>query len=102
MLAFMLLALGPPRARALAVIPGTSSPTRPRFAVLVDAENTQHRAMASIVGEIATFGDATIRRCYGDFTNEALGPWKPVGLELSFRRINADSYAKGRAPRTRS
>lgn len=67
-----------------------------RFAVLVDAENTSHSKMKPVMEEIAKYGVASVRRVYGDFTKQQLSPWQKVTLDLSFRSVQAFSYAKGK------
>lgn len=46
-----------------------------RLAVLVDADNVDWRCAPLVFKEIATFGDATVRRIYGDFTKPNLSGW---------------------------
>jgi hypothetical protein len=40
-----------------------------RLAVLIDADNTQAAVIEGRLAEIARFGEATVRRIYGDFTS---------------------------------
>ena len=51
-----------------------------RFALLIDADNAQAKAIDAILTEAARYGDATSRRCYGDWTNTQLGSWKSDDL----------------------
>jgi len=46
-----------------------------RLAVLIDAENISAKIAAKLFDEIATLGEASIRRIYGDFSNPKLKPW---------------------------
>ena len=46
-----------------------------RLAVLVDADNVAPRCAPLVFKEIATFGDATVRRIYGDFSSSNLKGW---------------------------
>ena len=39
-----------------------------RLAVLIDADNAQAAVIEGLLAEIARFGEATVRRIYGDFT----------------------------------
>ena len=50
----------------------------PRLAVLIDAENASHRIAEALFTEIATLGEASSRRIYGDFSSPALVGWKAV------------------------
>ncbi len=43
-----------------------------RFAVLIDADNTSPRIAAGLFEEIAKFGEASVRRIYGDFSSPRL------------------------------
>lgn len=46
-----------------------------RLAVLVDADNVAPGSAPLVFKEIATFGDATVRRIYGDFSSSNLSGW---------------------------
>lgn len=50
----------------------------PRLAVLIDAENISPRIAQRLFEEIATFGEASVRRIYGDFSEERLKGWAQV------------------------
>ena len=39
-----------------------------RLAVLIDADNAQASVIEDLLAEVARFGDAIVRRIYGDFT----------------------------------
>lgn len=49
-----------------------------RFALLIDADNAQAKAIDAVLTEAARYGDTTSRRCYGDWTNTQLKTWKDV------------------------
>jgi uncharacterized LabA/DUF88 family protein len=52
---------------------------RPRkLAVLIDAENTSPQIAAGLFDEIATIGEASVRRIYGDFSGSRLKGWVEV------------------------
>ena len=38
----------------------------PRFAVLIDADNTSPQIASGLFEEVAKFGEASVRRIYGD------------------------------------
>ena len=40
----------------------------PRFAVLIDADNTSPQIAGGLFEEVAKFGEASVRRIYGDFS----------------------------------
>ena len=48
---------------------------QPRFAVLIDADNAQASAIVTLLGEIAKYGIASIKRAYGDWTTSRLNSW---------------------------
>jgi uncharacterized LabA/DUF88 family protein len=50
----------------------------PRLAVLIDAENISSRIAQGLFEEIATFGEASVRRIYGDFSEERLKGWAQI------------------------
>lgn len=47
-----------------------------RLAVLIDADNAQAVVIKGLLEEIARFGEATVRRIYGDFTSPTSSSWK--------------------------
>ncbi|NNU81295.1 NYN domain-containing protein [Halovulum dunhuangense] len=47
----------------------------PLLAVLIDADNTSHKHAGAIFEEIATLGEASVRRIYGDFSSPAMKGW---------------------------
>lgn len=67
-----------------------------RYAVLVDAENTQHSRMELVMEELAKYGATSIRFVYGDFTKQSLRAWRSIALDLSFRSVNAFSFTSGK------
>ena len=54
------------------------------MAVLIDADNTAPKWAEAIFEEIATLGEASVRRIYGDFSGPHLRSWekKLAGLAL--------------------
>lgn len=47
----------------------------PRLAILIDAENASPRIAGGLFEEIATIGEASARRIYGDFSGSRLKGW---------------------------
>lgn len=47
-----------------------------KFAVLIDADNVSASVIEDLLAEIATFGEATVKRIYGDFTSTTSSQWK--------------------------
>ncbi|MCC5973729.1 MAG: NYN domain-containing protein [Rubellimicrobium sp.] len=54
---------------------------RPLLAVLIDADNTSPKHTAAIFEEIAGLGEASVRRCYGDFSSQQMSGWNRVQAE---------------------
>ena len=67
-----------------------------RLAVLVDAENITSGWATAIFKELATFGDATVRRIYGDFANSNLSSWRKVLKEHALTPYHQPAYTKGK------
>jgi uncharacterized LabA/DUF88 family protein len=55
---------------------------RPLLAVLIDADNTSPQYAKAIFDEIASFGEASVRRCYGDFASNQMRGWSKVTAEF--------------------
>lgn len=58
-----------------------------RLAVLIDAENAQLSILGELLAEVAKMGSATVKRVYGDFTNQALAAWREPLLTHSILPI---------------
>lgn len=54
----------------------------PLLAVLIDADNTSPKYTKAIFDEIATLGEASVRRCYGDFSSQQMSGWNKVQAEF--------------------
>ena len=67
-----------------------------RFAVLIDADNVSAKYIKYIMDEIATFGVATYKRIYGDWTKPNTAAWKEVLLENSVTPVQQYSYTVGK------
>lgn len=52
------------------------------LAVLIDADNTSPKFTKAIFEEIATLGEASVRRCYGDFSSQQMAGWNRVQAEF--------------------
>jgi len=66
------------------------------LAVLVDADNAQASAIMEILGEVARYGTATVKRAYGDWTTPNLASWKNVLHVHAVQPIQQFSYTKGK------
>ena len=61
----------------------TNAERSPSLAVLIDADNASHRYAKAIFEEIAKFGEANVRRIYGDFSDPRLKGWCEVMQSLA-------------------
>ena len=68
----------------------------PRLAVLIDADNTAAKWADAIFEEIATLGEASVRRIYGDFSGPHLRSWEKKLAGLAVIPHQQFSYTKGK------
>jgi len=59
------------------------APRPASLAVLIDADNTSARYAHAIFEEIAKFGEANVRRIYGDFSGTRLSGWNDAVQSLA-------------------
>lgn len=67
-----------------------------RLAVLIDADNASTEYLELLMSEIATFGRASVRRIYGDWTKPQLNSWKTELLNYSLQPIQQFAYTTGK------
>jgi NYN domain/OST-HTH/LOTUS domain len=67
-----------------------------RLAVLIDADNAQAAVIEGLLAEIARFGEATVRRIYGDFTAPASSSWKKVLQRYAIKPVQQFAYTTGK------
>jgi hypothetical protein len=67
-----------------------------KLAVLIDADNAQATIIEGLLAEIATFGEATVKRIYGDFTSSASAQWKKVLQTYAIKPIQQFAYTTGK------
>jgi uncharacterized LabA/DUF88 family protein len=70
----------------------------PRLAVLIDADNTFNAIpiIDELFEEISTFGDASVRRIYGDWTQTQLIRWKEILPKHAIQPIQQYANTKGK------
>ena len=68
----------------------------PRLAVLIDADNTAPKWAEAIFEEIATLGEASVRRIYGDFSGPNLRSWEKKLAGLALIPHQQFAYTKGK------
>jgi len=66
------------------------------LAVLIDGDNIPSAYVKEMMEEIAKYGNPTIKRIYGDWTNPGLNKWKAVLLENAITPIQQYAYTKGK------
>jgi hypothetical protein len=70
--------------------------TSMRLAVLIDADNAQAAVIEGLLAEIARFGEATVKRIYGDFTSQASASWKRVLQKYAIKPVQQFAYTTGK------
>ena len=66
------------------------------LAVLIDGDNIPSKYVKEMMEEIAKYGNPTVKRIYGDWTNPKLGKWKTVLLENAITPIQQYAYTTGK------
>jgi uncharacterized LabA/DUF88 family protein len=67
-----------------------------RLAVLIDADNAQAAVIEGLLAEIAKYGEATVRRIYGDFTAPTSASWKKVLQQYAIKPVQQFAYTTGK------
>ena len=67
-----------------------------KLAVLIDGDNIPSSYVKEMMEEIAKYGNPTIKRIYGDWTNPKLSKWKNVLLENAITPIQQYGYTMGK------
>jgi NYN domain/OST-HTH/LOTUS domain len=68
----------------------------PRFAVLIDADNTSPQIAGGLFEEVAKFGEASVRRIYGDFSNQRLKSWTGILQKYAIDPYQQFAYTTGK------
>jgi len=66
------------------------------LAVLIDGDNIPSAYVKEMMEEIAKYGNPTIKRIYGDWTNPRLSKWKNLLLENAITPIQQYGYTQGK------
>ena len=72
----------------------------PRFAVLIDADNTSPQIAEGLFEEVAKFGEASVRRIYGDFSTRNSNHGPRSCKSTPSIRISSSPTPKARTPPT--
>lgn len=67
-----------------------------KLAALIDADNTSASLAGPLFAEIATLGEASLRRIYGDFTNEHLKGWLDKIHSHAIQPYQQFAYTQGK------
>jgi hypothetical protein len=67
-----------------------------KLAVLIDADNAQASIIKELLGEVSTFGIASVKRAYGDWTTPNLKGWKEMLHLMAIQPIQQFSYTNGK------
>ncbi len=67
-----------------------------RLAVLIDADNARAAVIEAVLEEVARFGEAIVRRIYGDFTSPESASWKKLLNKFSIKPMQQFAYTVGK------
>lgn len=67
-----------------------------KFALLIDADNISPKYLTVMLAEAKRYGNVTIRRIYGDWTDSSKKTWKDNLLDYSIVPIQQYSYTTGK------
>ena len=68
-----------------------------KIALLIAADNTSAKYIRTIIDELnLNYGVISVKRVYGDWTNECLKSWKGVMLEYSLTPMQQFAYTTGK------
>src|SRR5437899_9013460 len=67
-----------------------------RLAILIDADNTSPRIAAGLFEEVAKFGEASVRRIYGDFSSTRLKSWADILQKYAIDPYQQFAYTTGK------
>lgn len=67
-----------------------------KLAVLIDADNAQACLIKELLSEISTYGTASVKRAYGDWTTPNLKGWKDILHMMAIQPIQQFRYTTGK------
>nr|WP_314543421.1 NYN domain-containing protein [uncultured Massilia sp.] len=70
--------------------------TNAKLAVLIDADNAQASVIKELLTEVSTFGTASVKRAYGDWTTTNLRSWKDMLHLMAIQPVQQFSYTTGK------
>lgn len=66
------------------------------IAVVIDADNTQYSKLPAVLREISTHGRIAVKRAYGNWKKDLLGPWVPVIKKYAIHAMQQYDYVTGK------
>jgi len=66
-----------------------------KLAVLIDADNASAKDIENILNELTKYGEATVKRIYGNFVNQN-GNWKQAINNLAIKPMQQFAYTTGK------
>lgn len=73
-----------------------SETTDKKIALLIDGDNAQAEFTEAMLSEAGKYGKVTVRRIYGDWTNNRLNAWKEQLSKHSIRPMQKFAFASGK------
>lgn len=70
--------------------------SKPRIALLIDADNAPASKIEAILSEIAKYGVANVRRAYGNWKKPGLKNWEDCLHEYAIHPVQQFDYTKGK------
>jgi uncharacterized protein (TIGR00288 family) len=67
-----------------------------RLAVLIDADNTSAKVVTEMLEELASYGTLTVKRAYGDWSDDHLKRWREVSLANAISPQQQFAYTAGK------
>ena len=80
---------------ALKTIFNVSEEKTAKLAVLIDADNASAKDIKNILDELTKYGEATVKRIYGNFVNQN-GNWKQAINDLAIKPMQQFAYTTGK------
>ncbi|RYL24912.1 NYN domain-containing protein [Acinetobacter piscicola] len=80
---------------ALKTIFNVSEEKTAKLAVLIDADNASAKDIENILNELTKYGEATVKRIYGNFVNQN-GNWKQAINSLAIKPMQQFAYTTGK------
>jgi len=74
----------------------TSEESTLKLAVLIDADNARAEIIEGLLTEIASYGEAIVKRIYGDFTSQSSAQWKKVLHKHAIKPMQQFAFTTGK------